>query len=381
MASTKALIKCIAIVLLSTHSFAQVFNGTSVAFNDATYGANSDYTAFYRVDPSPDYALLRLQIGDEPSSEFHIGWSAYWDGSWNPTFKTDGSGNTFMKGNLGIGTSAAANNKVSILTTSSLDGINMSHNNSNWTKLFSPSLTSYAYNNITGAGDAGIIFGSPSGGNTADYGFVIAPHRTDASGLRVTQLGKVGIGINNPAATLHVSTLGSDTPFGAMNIEVGSFWNSQNALSSHFLKVSDLGSGSTAFIIKGTGNVGIGTANPNQKLTVKGMIYSEEVKVDLNVPGPDYVFEKNYQLPNLGEIQNYINTNRHLPGVPSAKNMEEDGLNLGDMNMILLKKVEEITLYLIQQNSKLTEVEKKASEQSKIISDLQNQVEKLKKSN
>lgn len=101
------------------------------------------------------------------------------------------------------------------------------------------------------------------------------------------------------------------------------------------------------------GNVGIGTSSPNQKLTVKGTIYGEEIKVDLSVPGPDYVFEDDYKLPSLAETEDYIKENKHLPEVPSAKEMEENGIKLGEMNMLLLKKVEELTLYVIEQNKRL----------------------------
>ena len=96
------------------------------------------------------------------------------------------------------------------------------------------------------------------------------------------------------------------------------------------------------------GNVGIGTGLPDAKLAVKGTIHAEEVKVDLTVPAPDYVFEKNYNLPTLAEVEDYINQNKHLPEVPAAKEMEKNGVNLGEMNMLLLKKVEELTLYMIE---------------------------------
>ena len=107
--------------------------------------------------------------------------------------------------------------------------------------------------------------------------------------------------------------------------------------------------------ISQSGNVGIGTVNPNQKLTVNGTIYGKEVKVDLSVPGPDYVFEENYNLPSLTDTENYIKQNKHLPEVPSACEMEEKGINLSEMNMILLKKVEELTLYLLKQNKTIAE--------------------------
>ena len=101
----------------------------------------------------------------------------------------------------------------------------------------------------------------------------------------------------------------------------------------------------------GSGNVGIGTSNPTEKLTVDGAIYSKEVRVDLSVPGPDYVFEKDYHLPSLEELTQYIHAYKHLPGVPTAKEMNQEGIELGVMNMILLKKIEELTLYVIKLQS------------------------------
>jgi len=112
-------------------------------------------------------------------------------------------------------------------------------------------------------------------------------------------------------------------------------------------------------IIDALGNVGIGTFNPDQKLTVNGTIHSKEVKVDLSVPAPDYVFEKDYNLPSLEEIKTYIDQNKHLPEVPSAKEMEANGVNLGEMNMLLLKKIEELTLHIIDQNKRIEKLEHK----------------------
>jgi hypothetical protein len=120
--------------------------------------------------------------------------------------------------------------------------------------------------------------------------------------------------------------------------------------SQSYLDFGAYPAGST-LTLRADGNVGIGTITPDAKLSVKGQIHAQEVKVDLNgAIAPDYVFDKDYNLPSLEEIQSYITAYKHLPEVPSAKEMEEKGINLGEMNLLLLKKVEELTLYQIQSN-------------------------------
>lgn len=112
------------------------------------------------------------------------------------------------------------------------------------------------------------------------------------------------------------------------------------------------------------GNVGIGTSAPDAKLTVKGDIHAERVKVDLNIPAPDYVFEEDYELRSLEETANYIESNKHLPEIPCAKELEANGVDLVEMNMLLLKKIEEMTLHQIklmqtvnQMNQRIEELE------------------------
>ena len=97
------------------------------------------------------------------------------------------------------------------------------------------------------------------------------------------------------------------------------------------------------------GRLGIGTDQPDAKLAVNGKIHAEEVKISVAVPAPDYVFEEDYPLASLDEIKAYITENNHLPEVPSAKEMETNGIELGEMNMLLLKKIEELTLLLIEE--------------------------------
>jgi hypothetical protein len=105
------------------------------------------------------------------------------------------------------------------------------------------------------------------------------------------------------------------------------------------------------------GSVGIGTTAPDQMLTVKGKIHAQEVIVDLNVPLADYVFAKDYELMPLHQVDRYVQENSHLPEMPSATEVKENGLGMGEMQNKLLKKVEELTLYLIQQDKRIKALE------------------------
>ena len=125
------------------------------------------------------------------------------------------------------------------------------------------------------------------------------------------------------------------------------------------------------------GNLGIGTTTPDAKLTVKGNIHAEEVKVDLSVPGPDYVFKKGYDLKSLEEVQSYIKANGHLPNIPSAKTMESNGIDLGVMNMKLLEKIEELTLYVIQLRSENKDLEESLLQKKEEQGDMNERLKKI----
>ncbi len=121
--------------------------------------------------------------------------------------------------------------------------------------------------------------------------------------------------------------------------------------------------GATRMIIDGkTGNVGIGTASPKSKLAVNGEIRAKEINVMANIDVPDYVFKEDYDLPSISSTKEYINENKHLPGIPSASEIGESGINVGEMNLMLLKKIEELTLYIIDQNERIESLEEKLSE-------------------
>ncbi|TVR17218.1 MAG: hypothetical protein EA391_05415 [Balneolaceae bacterium] len=101
--------------------------------------------------------------------------------------------------------------------------------------------------------------------------------------------------------------------------------------------------------IDASGNVGIGTSNPTARLAVNGTTKTKEIIVtDQGSAWPDYVFSPDYLLLDLFELESYVTTNRRLPGMPSENEIAENGQNLGEIQIRLLEKVEELTLHIIQ---------------------------------
>jgi len=121
----------------------------------------------------------------------------------------------------------------------------------------------------------------------------------------------------------------------------------QTQTDAQIIQNSTLSIDNTGINVKGI--VGIGTTNTQGfKLAVNGGILAEEVKVITDVPASDYVFEPDYKLKSLNEIKTYVETHKHLPEVPSAAEFKRDGYKVGQMDDLLLRKVEELTLYVIE---------------------------------
>jgi hypothetical protein len=163
---------------------------------------------------------------------------------------------------------------------------------------------------------------------------------------------------------MHLNCLGSYGTF-AMH--------SASGIISGFNFIFGPTNGNGNVVFKSDGNVGIGTSlgnNPNNyKLAVKGRVGAWEVQVEnTSTAWADYVFAPEYKLMPLLDVEHFINTNRHLPEVPSADDVNKNGgHNLGEMDVILLKKVEELTLYMIEQNKQIQELKEENAAQKKEI--------------
>jgi len=197
--------------------------------------------------------------------------------------------------------------------------------------------------------------------------------------------GNVGIGTISPNAKLTVNQINPSgwggnlnaisvvSPDNLYHLDVNTYVVASGNVGYHFSP-----NGNTGMVVTTPGNVGIGTTSPDAKLAVKGQVHAQEVKVDLNgAVAPDYVFEKDYQLTSLEEIKNYIDQNKHLPEVPSAAAMEKNGVQLGEMNMLLLKKIEELTLYVIELKKSSDEFKNESELRKNDNADLRRRLEVL----
>ncbi len=176
--------------------------------------------------------------------------------------------------------------------------------------------------------------------------------------------GNMGIGTTSPSKKLDVEIdedyqfrLGNANGQGyniGRNVATGylNFYGDQSGYNGYVFG----GANGTFMSILNNGKVSIGTTTPdntpNVLLTVNGAIHAKEVLVDMNILA-DYVFNSDYTLMPLHKVEAFVKTNKHLPEIPSAAEVKEKGLNMGEMQNKLLQKIEELTLYVIEQQKQI----------------------------
>ena len=175
--------------------------------------------------------------------------------------------------------------------------------------------------------------------------------------LLLSNNGNVGIGNTNPQAKLDVN--------GSLKAKSANIIGALSAQSANISGAITAGGTLSAQTANVSGAITANTLN-SQSAKISGRVCAQEVIVSLSGSPcwPDFVFDNNYNLLSLNEVEQYIKQNNRLPNIPSAQEVTENGIDLGEMQSKLLQKVEEMTLYILQQDKKIT--------------DLQNQINELK---
>jgi hypothetical protein len=196
----------------------------------------------------------------------------------------------------------------------------------------------------------------------------------------------VGIGTVNPQAKLHVVDPNSEnvkvyiTPMAAGSGDSASIYLSEDNDATYAMYwmydgfTDELGlwgkSGNTRYgphmlIHRSSGNVALGnTFATNYKLSVNGKIICTEMRVNLVANWPDYVFKDGYKLMPLAKLSEFVSQNGHLPNVPSAGDIEKSGMDVGEMQRLMMEKIEELSLYIIDQQKQIQELKDRLDQQA-----------------
>lgn len=264
-------------------------------------------------------------------------------------------------GNVGIGNTNPTTAKLVIGGTAGSQGLDLS--------------TSDQYANVrvlqntNGTADKDIYLGYGSGATSSLHLY------SNNSEVMTVKNDKVGIRYTDPHAPLQFDNsfttprkivlfeqANNDNQFDGFGVNNG-YMNYQiaNTNDSHvFFAGASPTTSNELMRIKGNGNVGIGTNNPVNKLEVFGTIRARELIIETT--WADYVFEDDFKLKPLNEVAKFIKENKHLPDVPSAKYLQDNGGPVSELMTKMMQKIEELTLYSIQQENKIEALEKRLDE-------------------
>ena len=208
-------------------------------------------------------------------------------------------------------------------------------------------------------------------GTTVDLSWTASTDNIAVTGYKIYKNGVLEATLGN-VLTYQVTGLTASTPYSFTVTAIDAAGNESTASNSVNITTNAIPEGGSGYwslnnqdVYYSSGNVGVGTNAPDEKLAVNGNIHTKEVRVDLN-NWPDYVFTKGYDLLTQQELAEYIKKNGHLPNIPSAKEVDENGISLGVMNAKLLEKIEELTLYILEQEKRIEKLENNESTKNRI---------------
>ena len=248
-------------------------------------------------------------------------------------------------GNIGIGNTNPTNKLEITTTTANTSGLRFTNLKSTST----PSISNNLALSVDANGDVILVPAATGGLTNPVTNLQVLSGTAGVSGLRLNNLPNTSATVAANGKALSVDETGNIILVPVTNTIVpagADVWDQLINGADYLIRNKN----NKSVMI---GTVAAAKTSIDYKLYVEKGILTEKVKISAQANWPDYVFGKNYSLMPLKEVENFIATNNHLPEVPSAKSIEKDGLDLGKMDATLLKKIEELTLYLIEQNKKI----------------------------
>jgi len=266
-------------------------------------------------------------------------------------------------GNLGIGTTSPVsklhvNGDITVASGSRVvyDPIYDVHGYTKYDYVGSPeaALLTYSYYGNRFQTRNGVAMVIKGDNNNIGIGTISPSYKLEAvtSGQGGFRLQTSSSTVGNPQIDLFDASKGQETVISSTD---GSITGTYLASYSNHPLMFGTNHSPSQLLLATNGNLGVGTTSPSEKLSVNGNVKARKIIVS-QTGWPDYVFAPSYSLRSLSEVEKFIAKNKHLPDMPSAKEVEEKGISVGDNQALLLKKIEELTLYIIDLQKQINQL-------------------------